>query len=107
MLSSIAHRSLLVLALSCGCTSAFPSPSSVDVERARARWADATLEGLKEGRELYLAKCGACHALKAPSDLAPDAWPHAVRDMSDEARLSDGERDAIVRYLVTMSARTR
>jgi mono/diheme cytochrome c family protein len=95
----------IALAFLASCVSAFPAPTVTDVDRARTDFPDVTLEDLEKGRELYLAKCGACHRLKAPSELAPSAWPHAVADMADEAHLDDDERDAIVRYLVTMSAR--
>lgn len=83
--------------------SAFPAPTTTDVDRARTDFPDVTLEDLEKGRELYLAKCGACHRLKEPTELTASAWPRAVENMADEAHLGDDERDAIVRYLVTMS----
>jgi nitrate/TMAO reductase-like tetraheme cytochrome c subunit len=94
---------LLALSLLASCVSAFPSPTASDLERARVEWSDVTLEELAKGRELYVGKCGACHRLKEPGELAPDAWPAAVHEMADEANLGAGEREAIVRYLVTMS----
>lgn len=103
---SISRAALsLAACLAVSCASAIPPPTTGDVERVRSRWSDLTLEDLKQGRDLYVAKCAGCHPLKDPSELAPSAWPSAVDDMVDEAHLSSDERDAIVRYLVTMSGR--
>lgn len=88
--------------LSCG-ASPIPRPTAADAARASAHFPDVTLSELEQGRSLYLNRCGSCHALKRPGELAPERWPGEVSEMREKngVRLSDIEARAIVRYLTT------
>jgi mono/diheme cytochrome c family protein len=50
---------------------------------------------------LYVSRCGSCHSLKRPAELAPQQWQQEVTDMREKngVKLSDAEAQAIVRYL--------
>jgi len=84
----------------CG-ASAVPEPTAADASRGSLHFPDVTLNELAQGRSLYLNRCGACHALKRPSELQPEQWQAEVGEMraKNGVKLSDTEAQAIVRYL--------
>ena len=92
------------LVVSTGCVS-LVRPSEVHVAWATARWPDATLTQLEQGRAVYVARCSGCHALHLPSELYPEDWPEQVREMEQEQDvvLTDDERTSMLRYLAAAS----
>lgn len=81
--------------------SPFPEPVAADTARATPLFPDVTLAELRQGRSLYLSRCGGCHALKRPQELPPEQWRVEVDEMRSKngVKLSDAEAQAIVRYL--------
>ncbi|HVY29822.1 MAG TPA: hypothetical protein VHB79_24850 [Polyangiaceae bacterium] len=73
-----------------------------DTTRVSSHFPDVTLSELSQGRTLYLSRCGSCHVLRRPAELAPDQWQAEVDEMRTKngVKLSDGEARAILRYLV-------
>jgi mono/diheme cytochrome c family protein len=51
---------------------------------------------------LYQRRCSTCHAAFSPTKKRPDEWGAVVQRMisQNKARISDGERDEIVKYLM-------
>lgn len=91
---------LACLLWACG-GSAVPEPTAADATRAGSHFPDVTLNELSQGRTLYLSRCGSCHVLRRPTDLAPEQWQVEVDEMRTKngVKLSDGEARAILRYL--------
>lgn len=91
---------LLASFAACG-GSAVPEPTAADASRGSAHFPDLTLSELNQGRSLYLSRCGSCHVLKRPAELAPEQWQVEVGEMRSKngVKLSDVEAQAIVRYL--------
>lgn len=85
-----------------GCVS-IPAPTPLDVARAAQKGRSITLEALDAGRSSYLARCGSCHQLYAPSAQPPSAWPGVVEDMQARAKLDAAQRAEITDYLVTLA----
>lgn len=81
-------------------------PSDVHVAWATARWPDATLAELSQGRTEYVDHCAGCHTLVRPETQAPEDWPDLVREMEDEqgVELTADERRRIVWYLEVAAA---
>ena len=94
---------LLLAAVSCG-GGAVPRPTEAHLARAQARWPDTTRASLERGRELYVARCSGCHPLHRPDTLPAARWATLVDQMAPRARLSDSERDLVLRYLTAASA---
>jgi hypothetical protein len=70
---------------------------------------EARLSDLRAGRELYINKCSGCHSL-IPVDRFDDArWTAEVDEMLKlkKVRMSDGDRDQLLRYLTTANDRPR
>lgn len=92
---------VLVCLSACGGSSPFPKPTAADLARGSAHFPDVTLNELTEGRTLYMSRCGSCHVLKRPAELAPEQWQVEVTEMRNKngVKLSDPEAQAIIRYL--------
>ena len=97
--------SLLSFSLAACGGSPIPKPTAADASRGAAHFPGVTLAELEQGRGLYVSRCGSCHTLKRPGELAPQQWEHEVTEMREKngVKLSDAEAQAIVRYL-TVSA---
>jgi cytochrome c5 len=105
-------RTLLLVAtavVGTACTAALPQPTAADATRAGARWPGTTVTDLSHGRELYVATCAGCHALKSPLAVAPGRWSAAVAEMRQKrgVKLRDDEATLLVRYLWTASSGMR
>lgn len=96
---------LAVVAAACG-GSAVPVPTSADAARGNSRYPDLTLNELSQGRSLYLGRCGSCHALRRPGELAPERWTVEVSEMRTKngVKLTDDEARALERYLVVTAS---
>jgi cytochrome c5 len=103
--SYLSWAALLATALAACGGSSLPRPTAADASRGAAHFPDLTLAELEQGRSLYVSRCGSCHSLKPPSELAPQQWDQEVTEMREKngVKLSDAEARAIVRYL-TVSA---
>ena len=97
---------LLTLALALGCANTFPEPNSQQLARAQATNPNVRIQNLERGRDLNLAKCGACHGLTAPSRFDYAGWQKTVQRMRTEhdVKLTDAQAADIVAYLSSASA---
>jgi cytochrome c len=96
-------RRALAFLLLAGCAETLPPPVAVDVTRAQASWPSTTLADLERGRELYRSRCTACHSLYAPGTYSPERWQKLLPEMFQKARLDEGERRDVTRYLTLAS----
>jgi hypothetical protein len=51
-----------------------------------------------------VARCSGCHPLHRPDTQPAARWATLVDKMAPRARLSDSERDLVLRYLTAASA---
>lgn len=86
------------------------APSQTDVDRMAAKFPGYTLAELNEGKGLYEANCGTCHALKKPTSEPESEWRRIVPDMVQKVNkngmvLDNTKEERILKYLITMSGR--
>jgi cytochrome c5 len=86
------------------------APSQTDVDRMAAKFPGYTLAELNEGKGLYEANCGTCHALKKPTSEPESEWRRIVPDMVRKVNkngmvLDNAKEERILKYLITMSGR--
>jgi mono/diheme cytochrome c family protein len=94
----------VVLAIS-ACTAAMQEPDARDARWAETRWPGTTIGDLRGGMHLFESKCASCHALPDPGIKSPDQWANVIGEMAPRARLSDDQRESVLRYLSAASAR--
>lgn len=97
-------RSLALVVLLAGCSAALPFPQPADVGTAQAGWPGTTQADLERGRAVYVRRCGGCHRLHGPKDVAPAQWPAVVAKMGPRAKLSPPEAADVLRYLAVLGA---
>ena len=110
MIRRLGVRGGLALAIAVACSSCArtvaPMATPADVARAAERWPDTSDVELNRGRDVLVRSCGGCHLTPMPSDITAADWPGVLDEMAPEAELDDGERQALERYLVTLTTRT-
>ncbi len=84
----------------CAGGTTIPVPSEADAVRARP---GVTVGALRQGRDLYVARCGGCHRLYPPDHERRGEWPAVLLRMKHLFTLPDGEARLIEDYLVTSS----
>lgn len=100
------RRNLLTLALlipllPLACASLLPEPRLEDVARVQGTWPQLQLSDLRDGRKLYVTHCSGCHSLHPPGELTGREWEKVMVKMQVKARIEDGTRDRIMKYLLT------
>jgi cytochrome c5 len=76
------------------------APSAAAVTWASTRWPNETAASLAHGRELFVAKCNACHDHPDLGAIADDRWPHIVDRMGGKAHLAPADRDAVLHFIL-------
>lgn len=92
-------RIIFVLSATIGlisCVSALYLPTQNDAVSQ-----NTPLEKLKQGRELYIKRCGSCHNLYLPSSYTSKAWKPIMDKMQKPARIVDSQKELIIAYLET------
>ncbi len=84
------------------CTPKISPPTETDVDYGRTFWSDCSLEKLTEARNLYIKKCGGCHALKSPQSLTEEKWRKILPAMTIKAKLNPAQHDLLLNYILTM-----
>lgn len=54
---------------------------------------------IHEGQDLFMDRCGSCHALHSEDEFDANVWPSIIGGMADLAGLNKDEQDLIVKYL--------
>ncbi len=73
---------------------------SLYVPTARDEAPGYTLHDLSAGRQLYVEKCGNCHALHPPDQYPEVAWRQNLDKMQPRAHITDMEKEFILKYLL-------
>jgi mono/diheme cytochrome c family protein len=76
-----------------------PDPSDALVAAAQVEAPHATLDSLRQGRDLLLEHCAGCHRVTAPRQTLTEDWPEAFDVMIGKAKITTEEADAIEVYL--------
>ena len=88
-----------------GCASQVPHATPQQIEAALQNWPGIDAETLDRGRSVYVARCSGCHNLYPPVSIEAAKWPGIVDDMSERSGLSAGQKEDLLRYLVTVAPR--
>ena len=82
---------------------AMPTPlTAAQVESAQRRWPDTTEANLARGRDLYVAKCNACHGYPNLQAIDETRWPKILQVMGPRATLDQKQVDSVMRYVVSV-----
>jgi len=100
---------VLLATASCGYpkSGAVPGPISPTTEASAAsRWPGATPESLRNGRELFEAKCNDCHGHPDVKAIAEDKWPGIVKRMGGKAKLTEVQTQDVLHFVLAARSDT-
>jgi cytochrome c5 len=81
--------------------------ASAEARWASERWPGTTVAELSKGRDVFVSRCSACHALPRPDVKSPDEWSSVLDEMASRAKLSSADRELALWYLSAASQRLR
>jgi len=59
------------------------------------------LDSLKMGKEVFENSCVRCHKLKDPTRFTKEEWPKLVGKMQKRAKITDEQKEMIIKYVVS------
>jgi mono/diheme cytochrome c family protein len=87
----------LILVLSWSCTK-IPQASLYTPVSSDAT-ANATLEQLQQGRDLYINNCGSCHNLYSPDDFSVNSWKSIMPRMASKTNMNTSQVSLVSKYV--------
>jgi len=91
-LAKIAFTLALLVITGCG--------ASLYVPESRDASADASLDDLVKGREIYTQRCARCHSLFLPDRFSMVQWKSSLEKMQPRARINDTEKELILKMIL-------
>lgn len=99
--SSTTSSTPLVLARTTG----MQAPGNEELVAIQAKFSDVTMDKLKQGYELYInGACINCHTANNIYNYGEAQWKDLVENMAYKARMSDAEKDAVYKYVLSIKA---
>ena len=80
-------------------------PGDAQLSAIHVKYADATMDQLKKGYGIYTqGACINCHSPKNVYDYNETDWNDILNDMALRASLTNEEKEAVYRYVLSMKA---
>jgi len=80
-------------------------PGNAELVAIQKKYADVTLAALQTGHQIYtVGKCINCHGAKNIYKRGEDQWKGIIDDMAQRAQLSDADKDAVYKYVLSIKA---
>jgi cytochrome c5 len=77
-------------------------PGETNLTAAKTKYPDATMDVLKQGHTLYYGTCTNCHAAKDIASRDEGKWPGIIDRMAKKAGINDTEKDAVLKYVMSV-----
>jgi cytochrome c5 len=74
--------------------------SSAQVDAAKTKYPDATIDALKKGQDIYYGTCTNCHGAKKITNFSEEELPEIIDNMARKAKISAEEKDAVLKYVI-------
>ncbi len=81
------------------------APGAEEVNAIQIKFPGVTLEKLTAGYKIYTeGACTKCHNSNNIYKYSESAWTNILEDMSQKAKLTDSEKDAVSKYVMSIKA---
>ena len=81
------------------------APGAEEVNAIQTKFPGVTLEKLTAGYKIYTeGACTKCHNSNNIYKYSESAWTNILEDMSQKAKLTDSEKDAVSKYVMSIKA---
>jgi len=75
--------------------------SNAQVDAAKIKFPDATMDVLKKGHDIYYGgTCTRCHGAKKITNFSGEELPGIIDNMARKAKISPEEKDAVLKYVI-------
>jgi hypothetical protein len=82
-----------------------PEPGNDELMAIQLRFKDVTIDKLRQGHEIYtLGACVTCHGAASVHQYDADRWSLIIEDMALRASLTDEQKDAVSKYILSVKA---
>jgi len=82
-----------------------PVPGDAELTAIHTQYKEVTIEQLKEGYAIYSqGACINCHGAKDIYEFGAAQWKDILEDMAQKANLSDADKDAVYKYVLSIKA---
>ena len=79
-------------------------PDTAELTALQQTHKDVTMQTLKQGYKLYTGVCTNCHQAQSIYQRPVSKWPEILTAMAKEAKISDAQKDAIYKYVLSIKA---
>lgn len=80
-------------------------PGNAELLAIQKKYANVTLATLQQGHQIYtVGKCINCHGAKNIYKRDEARWQDIIDDMAQRAELSDADKDAVYKYVLSIKA---
>ena len=79
-------------------------PGEAELIAIKTKYPDATAAQLSEGHSIFTGACTNCHKAYNIFKRSEASWLHEIDDMSPKAMLTDAQKDALTKYILSMKA---
>lgn len=80
-------------------------PGEKELAAIQLKFKEATMDQLKQGHTIYTAgACKGCHGAANIFQYGVEQWKGIIDDMSARAQLSDADKDAVSKYIMSIKA---
>lgn len=98
----------LALAAAAGCYpkgAAAPKPLTEEgASKASTKFPGETAESLKEGHDLFIAKCNGCHDYPDLVAVSEEEWPSIMKRMAEKSDVPPEKGDKMLHYVLAARA---
>lgn len=107
---------LIVFSILAGCkskkntteTTSEPNDNAMQLAAARTKFPNATEPEMKKGKEVYFGtSCTSCHGAKAITNVPAEEWPSIIDRMAIKAKITEEEKDAVLKYVTGVKGAAR
>jgi hypothetical protein len=95
-------RAFLFVVVLAGCVT-IPHLTPAQLAWASSKWPDVQMAELEKGRSIYVTRCGSCHTAPSPAEVMEQNDADMVREMSERAKLTPAEQQAVMRFVEAAS----
>jgi hypothetical protein len=80
-------------------------PGQDELTAAQAQFKDVNMDDLKKGYEIYTkGACTGCHGAKNIYKRPMERWKGIIDDMAQRAAISDADKSAVYKYVVSIKS---
>ena len=81
------------------------APGNEELTAIQSKYKEVTLDKLKEGYMIYTeGACIGCHEPNNIYQFKETEWPEIIHTMARKARISDAQKDAVFKYVMSIKA---